>query len=133
MDLLEQEPPIDLHDKSWRICARNDGLKPQYIAEGALLSNCLVTEGCEVLGEVNHSILSSGVRVEKGAKIIDSVIMPGAVIGENAVVRRAIVAENAVVSAGATVGDAEGKIAVVGIGVTVPGNHHVAAGEQFEP
>ena len=133
MDLLEQEPLIDLHDKSWRICARNDGLKPQYIAEGALLSNCLVTEGCEVLGEVNHSILSSGVRVEKGAKIIDSVIMPGAVIGENAVVRRAIVAENAVVSAGATVGDAEGKIAVVGIGVTVPGNHHVAAGEQFEP
>ena len=133
MDLLEQEPPIDLHDKSWRICARNDGLKPQYIAEGALLSNCLVTEGCEVLGEVNHSILSSGVRVEKGAKIIDSVIMPGAVIEENAVVRRAIVAENAVVSAGATVGDEEGKIAVVGIGVTVPGNHHVAAGEQFEP
>ena len=132
MDLLVDTPEIDLHDKTFRIYARNTGMLPQYIAPGAVVENCLVTEGCEICGEAKHSILSSGVKLERGARVTDSVIMPGAVIHSGAVVRRAIVAENAVIFGGSIIGDEEGNIAVVGPGSTVPEGTKVSAGEQFE-
>ena len=131
MDLLAEKPEIDLHDKKFRIYARNLGMPPHHIADGAIVENCLITEGCEIMGKAVHSILSSGVVVEEGAEVIDSVIMPGAVIKKGAIVRRAIVAENAVVQAGCRVGEEEGLIAVVGQSVTVPENTVVKAGEQF--
>ena len=132
MDLLQKNPPINMHDKSWRIFARNEGHMPQFISPMAKLNNCLITEGCIVSGEVTNSVLSWGVNVKKDAVVIDSVIMPGAVIHSGAIVKRAIVAENAVVESGAIVGEDEGNIAVVGIGVTVPEGTKVLAGEQYE-
>ena len=132
MDLLTTPLPIDLHDKKWRVYARSFGSGPQFIAEDAEVDDSLVTEGCEVHGCVKHSILSTGVIVEEGAQVIDSVIMPGAIIRNGAVVRRAIVAENAEIGAGATVGEAEGDIAVVGQGVLVPEGVKVPAGTQCE-
>jgi len=128
MDLLAKPMPIDLHDKKWRIYARNPGLTPHYIAKGAQVSESLITEGCEVYGKVQHSVLFAGVTVEEGASVIDGVVMPGAVIKRGAVVRRAIVAEGAVVGAGAMVGEEEGNIAVIGQNVTVPAGVSVAAG-----
>ena len=130
MDLLSDVPEIDLHDKKFRIYARNLGLQPQYISQSAEVDNCLITEGVEVYGKTVHSILSSAAIVEEGALVIDSVIMPGAVVKTGAVVRRAIVAENAVVSEGAQVGEESGLIAVVGPNATVPPQGVVKAGEQ---
>ena len=130
MDLLKTPLPIDLHDKKWRIYARNFGSEPQYIAPTASVSDTLATEGCVVYGKTQHVILSTDVIVEKDAQVIDSVIMPGAVIRAGAVVRRAIVAENAVVGYYANVGGAEGEIAVVGPGVRVPDHGAVLPGEQ---
>ena len=132
MDLLENPMPIDMHDKKWRIFARNPGMAPHYIAEGATVSDSLITEGCEVYGKVNHSILFAGVIIEEGADVEYSVIMPGSIIRRGAVVRRTIVAENAVVSAGAIVGENEGNIAVVGQGINVPAGASVSAGQQVD-
>jgi glucose-1-phosphate adenylyltransferase len=131
MDLLEDHPEIDMSDKKFRIYARNLGMIPQYVADTAKVENCLITEGCDVCGTAIHSILSSGVVIEEGAQVIDSVIMPGAKIEKGAVVRRAIVAENAVVSADAIVGEGAGLIAVVGNGAVVPSGGRISAGEQF--
>ena len=131
MDLLKPAPEIDLHDKKFRIYARNMGYPPQYIDQSARVENCLATEGCVIRGEAEHSVLSSDVTVEAGARVIDSVIMPGACIKAGAQVVRAIVSENAVVGAGARVGEEQGLIAVVGQGAVVPENAVVAAGEQF--
>ena len=132
MDLLTTPLPIDLHDKKWRIYARNFGSGPQYVADTAEISDSLVTEGCEVYGRVQHSIISTGTIVEAGAQVIDSVIMPGAVIRRGAIVRRAIVAENAVIEPGAMVGESAGSIAVVAQNVTVPAGDTVPAGTQRE-
>ncbi|MBR4502090.1 MAG: glucose-1-phosphate adenylyltransferase [Clostridia bacterium] len=132
MDLLDPVPQIDLHDKQFRVYGRNLGLPAQYIAESAKIDNCLITDGCEVYGSVTHSILSSGVRVDEGAVVIDSVIMPGAHIHSGAVVRRAIVAENAEICGGTVVGEETGNIAVIGIGVTVPEGTTIKAGQQYE-
>lgn len=132
MDLLEKPMPIDMHDKRWRIFAKNPGMAPHYIAKGATVKDSLITEGCEVYGNVNHSVLFAGVIIEEGAKVESSVIMPGSVIKRGAVVRRAIVAENAVVGPGAFVGEETGNIAVIGTGITLPAGVSIPAGQQVD-
>ena len=130
MDLLEEPLPIDLHDKKWRIYARNPGLAPHFIAEGGSVKNSLITEGCEVYGRVNHSVLFAGVTIKEGAVIEDAVIMPGATIERGAIVRRTIVAEGAVIGAGSLIGEETGNIAVVGQDAVLPAGSVVKAGEQ---
>lgn len=130
MDLLEQPPPMDLHDRKWRIYARNIGMPPHYAAKGAQVLDSLVTEGCQIEGSVTHSVLSANVTVEAGAQVIDSVIMPFARIGKGAVIRRAIIAEHAVIGANAVVGEEEGDIAVVGSNASLEAGTRVTAGQQ---
>ena len=132
MDLLEKPMPMDMHDKKWRIFAKNPGMAPNYIAKGATVTDSLITEGCEVFGHVHHSILFAGVTVEEGASVESSVIMPGSVIKRGAVVRRAIVAENATVGAGTIVGEDEGNIAVIGHNVSLPAGVSIPAGQQVD-
>ena len=132
MDLLMENPPINLHDKGWRIYARNPGFPPHYVAKGASITDSLVTEGSEIYGNVHHSIIFAGVTVEEGANVQDSVIMPGSIIKRGAVVRRTIVAENAVIGAGAIVGEETGNIAVIGHDVSLPAGVSVAAGVQVD-
>ncbi|QTE68615.1 glucose-1-phosphate adenylyltransferase [Clostridiales bacterium] len=132
MDLLENPMPMDMHDKKWRIYAKNPGMPPHYIAKGATVTDTLITEGGEVYGNVHHSILFAGVVVEEGAYVESSVIMPGSVIKRGAVIRRTIVAENAVIGAGAIVGEEEGNIAVIGQGISIPAGATVPAGQQVD-
>ena len=132
MDLLTLPMPIDLSDKRWRIFARNPGMPPHYIADGAKVDGSLITEGCEVKGVVKHSVLFAGVTVETGAEVTDAVVMPGAVIERGAIVKRAIVAENAHIAAGAVVGEDTGNIAVVGPGAKIAAGEKVAAGVQVD-
>ncbi|MEG1742987.1 MAG: glucose-1-phosphate adenylyltransferase, partial [Clostridia bacterium] len=75
MDLLGKNPALDLNDSVWRIFSRNYAEPPHYVGENAVVENSLITEGCEVFGTVINSILSSSVRVERGAIVRDSVIM----------------------------------------------------------
>ena len=103
-----------------------------YLAEGAVIHDSLVTEGCEIYGHVTHSVIFSGVRIEEGAEVKDAVVMPGSVIKRGAVVQRTIVAENAVIGAGAIIGEETGNIAVIGHGITVPAGVSVSAGQQVD-
>ena len=132
MDLLSSPMPIDLHDKKWRVFARNPGYPPHYIAKGANVADSLITEGCEVHGNVQHSVLFAGVRVEEGAQVEDAVVMPGATIRRGAIVRRTIVAEGAEVGPGCIVGEETGNIAVVGWDVKLPAGVTVTAGQQVD-
>ncbi len=132
MDLLQQPMPIDLYDKRWRIYARNPGMPPHYVAPGAQVVNTLMTEGCQVFGEVRSSVLFAGVQVESGSLVEDAVIMPRAMIARGAQVRRAIVAEDAVIGAGCVIGEPTGAITVIGQGAVVPPGTVVKAGQQID-
>ena len=105
MDLLNPRVPLDLADPDWRIYSRNPGLPPHFIGQGAKVQNSLISEGGTVNGSVDFSVLFSGVTVEEGAEVCDSIIMPGAVVKKGARVHYAIVAENAVIGENARVGN----------------------------
>ena len=89
---------------NWKIYSRNPGLPPHYVAPGAQVENSMISEGGNVDGKVDFSVLFAGVTVEEGAVVRDSIIMPGAVVKKGAKVHYAIVAENAVIGENAVVG-----------------------------
>lgn len=104
MELLDDNSGCNLEDKSWRIYSKTPVKPPHYVSSDAVLRNCYITEGCEISGEVDHSVIFEGVTIEEGAKVEDSIVMSGAVIGKDAVVYKSIVGNNVTVGSGATVG-----------------------------
>ena len=105
MDLLSSKNELDLGDPSWKIYTEDVTALPQYISTEADVKDAYITQGCVVQGEVKHSVLFTGVKVGVGAKVIDSVLMPGAIVEDGAVVQRALVAGGIRIGKGAVVGD----------------------------
>ena len=118
MDLLADEPPFSFNS-SWTIYSSNPSLPPHYVGNEARVHNSMLNEGSQILGEVDHSVLFSGVKIGKGAKVTNSVIMPFTKVEDNAVIDHAIVAQNCIISAGAVVTGEPGAIAVVPEGEVV--------------
>lgn len=118
MDLLDPNLKLDLRD----IYSKNPMFPPHYVSETATVKNSNISDGCIVEGEVENSILFSGVKIEKGAKVDYSIIMPNTVVKANADIKYSIVSENTVIGCNAVIGgnpeDAEDKdkwgIAVIG-------------------
>lgn len=104
MELLDDNSGCNLEDKSWRIYSKTPVKPPHYVSPDAVLRNCYITEGCEISGEVDHSVIFEGVTIEEGAKVEDSIVMSGAVIGKDAVVYKSIVGNNVTIGSGATIG-----------------------------
>ena len=101
MDLLDD---MHLGFENWNILSRTPGRPPHFIAPSGSIKNSLITEGCEIYGSVENSVLSAGVIVEEDAVVRNSVIMENARICKNAVVDYAILDENTVVCEGANAG-----------------------------
>ena len=113
----------------WKIYSRNPVLPAQKIGPRAVVQDSLITEGGQIYGRVQHSVLSAGVTVEEGATVEDAVLMDGVVVKAGAVVKRCILAEDVVVGAGAKIGG-EGPIAHVGTGLTVGAGATVKEGAK---
>ncbi|MBQ6543684.1 MAG: glucose-1-phosphate adenylyltransferase, partial [Clostridia bacterium] len=134
LDLLNPKVDLDLDDDSWKIYSRSPVAPPHYVGANAVIENSMITEGCEIDGSVDFSVLFANVKVEKGANVKYSIVMPGTVIKSGASVQYSIVAENTVIEEGATVGKSPEEmkniedwgVAVVGSGVTIGKNAEVA-------
>lgn len=132
LELARPLPPLNLYDPNWRFYTHSEEMQPAYIGPEANVIGSLVSEGAEVYGVVENSVLFQGVIVEKGAVVSNSVIMTHVKVGQNAHVENAIICERAVIGEGAKIGigpDAPskldprvytGRIAVVGFDATVP-------------
>jgi glucose-1-phosphate adenylyltransferase len=104
MDLLADQPPLDLLDREWIIHTRSEERPPVNIRTGATVNQSLITDGCVVEGSVEYSVLSPGVRVGRGAVVRYSIIMGDATIEAGAMVDRCIIDKNVVIGRGASVG-----------------------------
>lgn len=104
MDLIDNPPKFDLSDRKWIIYSRNPARVPHFAATGAVIKSSTITEGCEIEGEVRHSVISGGVKIGSGTVISDSVVMPGAQIGNNVTIERAVIGSGAVIKDGVKIG-----------------------------
>ncbi len=71
------EPPIDLDDPAWPVHTRGGRHSAARVLAGAEVDGSLLSGGTRVAGTVRGSVLSPGVVVEKGATVVDSVLLPG--------------------------------------------------------
>ena len=109
MDLLSPDNELDLSDPTWKIYTEDVSALPHYIGAEADIKNAYITQGCVIEGEVKNSVLFTGAKVGAGAKIIDSVLMPGVVVEEGAVLNRALVANDIHIGKNAVVGSADSE------------------------
>ena len=104
LDLLQDPPPMILHDPDWVIHTRSAETHPLKVNSPGKIINSLVSDGCVIHGEVNNSVLSPGVRVEAGAIVRDSVIMNDALIHSGAVLERVVLDKGVTIGANGRIG-----------------------------
>ncbi len=73
---------------------------PTRYIEGAKAKNIMSADGCVIEGEVENSILFRGVKVAKGAKVKNCVLMQDTVIGPGATVEYLISDKNVTITEG---------------------------------
>ena len=122
MDLIGENPVLNIQDNNFRIFSRNTARPPQMHGANSVAKNSLISEGCKIYGTVENSVLSGGVIVEEGAIVRDSVIMEDVVIKSGAKVFTSIIDSDVVVGKNATVGcenAGKDKITVVAKGTQI--------------
>ena len=127
---------MDLFDATWPVRSKSPIKPPHYAGPDSKIQHSIVTEGCEIYGQVSNSVLSSSVTVGNGAQVSYSILMPGAVVEDGAVVKYAIVGENTKVRAGARVGSepdgsADWNVATCGPNIEVGAGAVVKAGAML--
>jgi len=135
MDLLGERPKLDLRDNKWKISYRHYPDHPHFIGKKGTVKNSIVAEGCEIEGTVINSVLFSGVTVEKGAVIKDSVVMRNTHVKEGATVNYSIIDVDVNVGVDCKVGEekADGvELAVLGNGVKLRDGETIQAGEIID-
>ena len=130
MDLIRTLPEFNLYEDFWKIYTNSDNQPPQYTAADAKVEESLLSDGCEVYGEVYSSILGPGVIVEKGAVVRDSIIMAGTTIGEGSLIDKCVIDEKCKIGKNVQMGVGEDvpnelKPAIYNTGITVMGMNSI--------
>ena len=135
MDLLGDKPNLDVSEPSWKIQSRSPLAPPHFIGEGVKTVNSIIMSGCEIHGDVENSVLSSGVIVKKGASVKNSIIMSNAVINENAQIEYSIIDEDTTIGKNAIIGEEKANkmgITVLGRKITIADNCVVKGGSIID-
>ncbi len=105
MDLVSVEPEFNLYNRKWPIFTNQPQLPGAKFTLRGTAEDSIVSTGCIISGgDVDRSVLSPNVNIDKWAKVEESVLFSNVKVGRNAVIRRAILDKNVVVEDGAEVG-----------------------------
>ena len=110
MDLTHIEPELNMYDPEWPVRTLDEQMPPaKFIFEApdprGQAWDCIVSSGCIITGaSIHRSLLFTGVEVERGALIEDSVVLPEVTIGRGVRLRRAVVDKYCEVPAGLQAG-----------------------------
>lgn len=76
------------------------GDNPTHYKDGAKVQNVMMADGCVIEGEVENSVIFRGVKVGKGARIRNCILMQDTVVEAGANVEYLITDKNVTISAG---------------------------------
>lgn len=133
MDLVSVEPEFNLYNPDWPIWTMQEQAPGAKFVMRGSCDDTLVSAGCIISGtDIYRTVLGPRARIERWARVDESIVMNNVAIGSNATVHRAILDKNVIVSDGAQVGVdhdhdrargftvSPGGVTVVGKGITVP-------------
>lgn len=111
MELIGVSPELNLYDMDWPIRTSHHHLpsaKFVFNDDGrrGIAVDSIVSEGCIVSGaEVQHSLLSTNVRIQEQSVIKNSVILPNVRIGPRCRINNAIIDKECVIPEGTVIGE----------------------------
>lgn len=91
MSLLAEEPALNLYAPEWVVHTRSQERAPVKLGPAADVDGALLSNGCQIEGAVERSVLSPGVQVGQGALVRDSVVLNDTIIESGAVVERCVI------------------------------------------
>jgi glucose-1-phosphate adenylyltransferase len=115
MDLLRHGSGLE--PESWSVCTNveNEGLlfdrPPARILPGAEVKNSAISKGCVIRGTVIGSVLSPGVVVENGARVIDSILMQNTWVGSGAFLNKVVTDKEVAIGPDSSIGSGNIDIA----------------------
>ena len=108
MELLADEPAMDLYDPDWPIWTVPQQLPPARLiyddTHRGFVANSMVSAGAVIRGAViTKSVIGANAHVDRDSLLDESVVLPGARIGANCTLRRTIIDSNIVIPDGTVV------------------------------
>lgn len=130
MELIKALPEFNLYEDFWKIYTNSEHQPPLYTSAEAEVKRSLISEGCEVYGTVEDSVISAGVIIEEGTVVKGSIIMGNCVIKKGAYLDRCIVDENTIIGENVKMGTGENvpnevKPKIYNTGITVVGSDSI--------
>ena len=111
MELIGVSPELNLYDMDWPIrTSPNHYPSAKFVFDDderrGMAVDSIVSEGCIVSGaEVQHSLLSTNVRVEEKSFVKNSVILPNVQIGPRCRIVNAIIDKECMIPEGTVIGE----------------------------
>ncbi|MBP5731048.1 MAG: glucose-1-phosphate adenylyltransferase [Clostridia bacterium] len=124
MDLLKADNEVKLFQNDWKLYTETASIPSQYIGADAKLTDSLISEGCVILGEIEHSVIFPGVKIGRNVRVVDSIIMEDCVLEDNVIVNKSILLTGVTVKANNVVGNGA-DIAVIDEGRVLSGSGFV--------
>lgn len=97
MDFLDPDHRAKIFDQKKPVWTKLRDEMPAHYAQGAVVSNSLIADGCYIEGQVENSILFRGVNIRKGAVVKNSIIMQDAFIQRDVEIQNCILDKQVVV------------------------------------
>lgn len=91
MIMLDSSEREKAFQNEWPIYTKTHDSEPVLYCPGSKVKNSLISNGCNICGEVSNSILSRNVTIEKGAIIDKCIILSDCYISENTVLKNVII------------------------------------------
>ena len=98
MDLLNPDVRADLFNMRNPIYTKVRDDMPTKYGLDSKVKNSLISPGCVIEGEVENSIIFKGVRIAKGAKVSNCIIMQDCNIGEDTTLNYVVCDKDVVVN-----------------------------------
>lgn len=102
MDLIRGSDGLDL--ARWRTRTNLNQHAPAYFGPHAHVSESLICRGATIHGEVRGSVISPGVVIARGARVIDSIVLHDGRIDESSQLVRCIVDKRCTIGAHCEIG-----------------------------
>ena len=137
MDLLNNEPSIQIYHPSWIIHTRTEERPPATIKKDATIENSMISDGCiiEPGAVVKNCVFSPGVHIKQGAQIHHSILFTDCVVDCNSIVNCSIFDKRVYIGENCKIGESntEYKITLIGRDSIIPSESVLEASAIIGP
>lgn len=95
ISLIDYKVADTLFTDNWPIYTRTNDSCPTQYYESANVRKSVISNGCQIEGTVESSVIGRGCTIKEGAVVKNSVILPGVEIGKDVHVENQVVDKNA--------------------------------------